>query len=41
LLGIIAGFVEKLVPSLLDEEAQRFRNGDGSEKAADAAKTGG
>jgi hypothetical protein len=28
LLGIIAGFVEQLVPSLLDDQAQKFRNGD-------------
>jgi len=26
-LGIIAGFVEQLVPSLLDDEAGRLRNG--------------
>jgi hypothetical protein len=28
LLGIIAGFVEQLVPSLLEDQAQKFRNGD-------------
>jgi hypothetical protein len=28
LLGIIAGFVEQLVPSLLENQADRFRNGD-------------
>jgi hypothetical protein len=28
LLGIIAGFVEQLVPSLLDDQANKFRNGD-------------
>nr|WP_294557153.1 hypothetical protein [uncultured Rhodopila sp.] len=28
LLGIIAGFVEQLVPSLLEEQAQKFRNGN-------------
>ena len=27
LLGILAGFVEQLVPSLLDEQAQRMQNG--------------
>jgi hypothetical protein len=28
LLGIVAGFVEQLVPSLLEDQARKFRNGD-------------
>jgi hypothetical protein len=30
LLGIIAGFVEQLVPSLLDDQAQRLTDGGGA-----------
>jgi hypothetical protein len=42
LLGIIAGFVEKLVPNLLEDEAQRLSDGggkaDGSGKADGGAR---
>lgn len=34
LLGIIAGFVEQLVPSLLEDQAQKFRNGDDAKTPA-------
>jgi hypothetical protein len=30
LLGIIAGFVEQLVPSLLEDQAKKFHDGDGA-----------
>jgi hypothetical protein len=39
LLGIIAGFVEQLVPSLLEDQAQKFRNGE--EKAPTRAGSTG
>ena len=32
LLGIIAGFVEQLVPSLLDEQANKLRDGQDAKK---------
>ena len=44
LLGIIAGFVEQLVPSLLDEQANKLRDGQDAKKtpvpAAEAAPGG-
>jgi hypothetical protein len=40
LLGIIAGFVEQLVPSLLDDQANKFRNGDAKAPPAPAAAAG-
>jgi hypothetical protein len=36
LLGIVAGFVEQLVPSLLEEQAQKLRNGNETAAAASA-----
>ncbi len=40
LLGIIGGFVEQLVPSLLEDQAQRFRNADDA-KPTDTRKAAG
>jgi len=37
LLGIIAGFVEQLVPSLLDEQANKLRDGQDAKKAPASA----
>jgi hypothetical protein len=37
LLGIIAGFVEQLVPSLLDDQARQMQNGDGAKAPAASA----
>ena len=34
LLGIVAGFVEQLVPSLLEDQAQKFTSGGGATAAA-------
>jgi hypothetical protein len=36
LLGIIAGFVEQLVPSLLEDQAEKFRGDDGAKTPAPA-----
>jgi hypothetical protein len=41
LLGIVAGFVEQLVPSLLENQADRFRNGDDAKKATATPGRGG
>jgi hypothetical protein len=41
LLGIVAGFVEQLVPSLLENQADRFRNGDDAKKATAILGRGG
>ena len=40
LLGIIAGFVEQLVPSLLEDQAHKFRNGDEKTSAPSAGSSG-
>ncbi len=40
LLGIIAGFVEQLVPSLLEDQAQRMKSGDAT-RPASASRDGG
>ena len=41
LLGIIAGFVEQLVPSLLEDQAQKFRNGDATKTPPPKTGSGG
>jgi hypothetical protein len=40
LLGIVAGFVEQLVPSLLEDQAQKFRSGDEKPSTPPAASGG-
>ena len=39
LLGIIAGFVEQLVPSLLDEQANKLRDGQDAKKVPAPPRT--
>lgn len=41
LLGIIAGFVEQLVPSLLEDQAQKFNNGDAAKTPTPKTGSGG